>query len=53
MNYINYMSSFVKLPMSKVRAAESVARCASLCQYVIASCQDIKDIRNFGCLIYH
>lgn len=40
------MSSFFKLPMSKVRAAENVARGASLCQYVIASChiQDIKDL---------
>lgn len=46
MNYTNYMSSFVKLPMSKVGAAENVTTGESLCHYVVASChvQDFKDI---------
>lgn len=46
MNYIDYMSSFLKLSISKARAAENFARDASLCQYVIASChiRDLKDI---------
>lgn len=46
MNYTNYMSSFVKLLMSEVRAAENVAKGAFLRRYVIASChiQDFKDI---------